>query len=861
MEDFENGDLSKWKQVPAGHWISSSEQPISGKRSLRQWSDSANAAVDKISRSLDGLSVALDTIIFRFRLKHGSNPSVSNRWAIYLGYDEDAEQMQPNAKGNGYALGVNMNSSDDIIRLFRINNGILHEILNTKFNWENSVGTIHGAGIEVERFPSGEWKISISKTGSFDSLVFYGSVINNENTEFLNFGIYYEYTITRNGMLWFDDLSISGKFIPDTIAPFVRSINALNDSSLAISFSKNMDFDTKNLKSKFLLKDEAAEPDSIILIRKDSIIICFGFAFKDQSWIQLILKDLKDLAGNMIKTDTLSCFFKIIKLNDIGVNEIMPDPSPAVHLPEYEYIELYNRTDNPVNLKNWTISCGNEQKLLPSFILDGKQYLILCQSSAVNLFKPYGNVLGIFSSGSFLSNNGACIQLKSSEGVIISMLCYSADWIVDPDKSKGGWSLEKIDPDIACSGKENWTTSKDKNGGTPGKQNSVLKFSGDHEPPKIISVFPDTDSSLVVSFDETIGLNYPAYPGAFRVDHDIGSPMKCVILPDYKKINLSFKNHFFRDISYSLFNDGSILDCAGNAAIIEANEFQLPAQPDSQDVVFNEIMYHPISGCSEFIELYNRSKHAFNLADFHIACRDLISGDLRLLSSNIEENKLFFPGEFIVLTSNSDQLISCYPQAIRKSIIQFTDMPALTDDGLKLQLILRDLSVIDEMVYKDAMQFALLSNSIGVSLERIDYNRSSTDPSNWHSASSSSGFCTPGAKNSQFIETENSNSVLNVDPEVFSPNNDGINDILNISYCFDTPGFVGNLIIYDSKGRQVKRIANNDLLACRGQYSWDGSNDSRIAVPPGIYIIWFEVFNLAGRSDVFKRICVVSKTR
>jgi hypothetical protein len=178
-----------------------------------------------------------------------------------------------------------------------------------------------------------------------------------------------------------------------------------------------------------------------------------------------------------------------------------------------------------------------------------------------------------------------------------------------------------------------------------------------------------------------------------------------------------------------------------------------------------------------------------------------------------------------------------------------------------LQLISRDLSVIDEMVYKDAMQFALLSNSIGVSLERIDFNRSSGDPSNWHSASSTSGFCTPGAENSQFLEEEISNSVLNVDPEIFSPNNDGINDILSITYCFEQTGFVGNLIIYDSKGRQVKRLANNELLASRGQFCWDGSNDGGTAAQPGIYIIWLELFNLAGKTEIYKKICVVSRIR
>jgi hypothetical protein len=685
-EDFEKGDLSKWKQYPAGHWMIRPEEAITGKQSLRQWYDNTVASEDQISISLTGLAIEMDTVIYRFQLRHGSNPSVSNRWAIYLGYDEDAMQMHPSGKGNGYALGVNLNSGDDFLKLFEINNGNLNEILNTNFNWEVSVGALHPAGIEVKRIPGGQWSVFIDKNGGFDSLIFYGSAVNKEIVNPLYFGIYYDYTSTRDRLLWFDDLSISGKFISDTIAPYVRSLNALNDSSLAISFSENMDFSFTGLKTKFILEESQAMPDSVMVIKKDSLILRFASGFKDQSWLHLVIKDLADLSANKLKTDTVSCFFAAVKLNDLCINEIMPDPSPAVRLPEYEYIELFNRTYFPVNISGWTFSYGDELKTLPAYILGGQEYLILCQSSGVNAFKSFGSALGIFTAGSFLSNSGSCLQLKSSEGTIISQLCYSGDWIDDPTKSEGGWSLEKIDPDVPCSGKENWNVSKDKNGGTPGKQNSIVKSAGDHKPPKITGVFPDSDSSVVVSFDETVGLNYPISPGVFKADHEIGSPQKCNIsMPDYSKFSLIFKHHFQKDTVYSLILDGPILDCAGNKTFIEERKFQLPAIPDSQDVIFNEIMYHPISGCPEFIELYNRSKHALNLADFRIGLRDLYSGELKSLSETIQEDKLFFPEDYIVLTAKTDELLKCYSQATGKSIIRFNGMPALTDDGQKLQ--------------------------------------------------------------------------------------------------------------------------------------------------------------------------------
>jgi hypothetical protein len=639
-------------------------------------------------------------------------------------------------------------------------------------------------------------------------------------------------------------------------------VNVINDSSLAIAFSEYMNWNAQELKPGFILQEGKQNPDSVIVISKDSLLLKFENRFKDNCWLHLMARDMEDLFGNRMKPETDSFLYSPVKLNDICINEILPDPSPAVRLPEYEFIELFNRTSHSINLSGWTITCGDVLKTFPSFILDGNEYLVLCQSSAVNSFGPFGKSLGIFTSVSFLSNSGSCIQLHSSEGTLISQLCYSSEWITDVNKKDGGWSLERIDPEIPCSGKENWTVSKDKNGGTPGRQNSVFRLGGDHIPPSIKGIFPDTDSTLLINFSETVGLNYITNPSSFMVDHNIGNPQNCnSVQPEFVKLRLNFKNHFHPDTLYTISHNGSVQDCAGNHGEAGNYKFLLPSMPDSQDVVINEVMYHPVSGCPEFIEIYNRSKKAFRLEDFRIGIIDPYSGELKSISTAITESRLFMPAEFIVLTSKPDEMKACYPQSIVNANVAFDEMPVLTDDGQKLQLISKDLSVIDEMSYKDAMQFALLTNSIGVSLERVDYNRSSADPGNWHSASAGSGFCTPGFENSQFSETENSNSCLQIEPEIFSPNNDGKDDIVNILYSFDKPGFVGNLFIFDSKGRQVKRIANNELLACKGQFSWDGVSENGSMLQPGIYIVLFEVFNLSGKTERFKKICVVSRTR
>jgi hypothetical protein len=79
-------------------------------------------------------------------------------------------------------------------------------------------------------------------------------------------------------------------------------------------------------------------------------------------------------------------------------------------------------------------------------------------------------------------------------------------------------------------------------------------------------------------------------------------------------------------------------------------------------------------------------------------------------------------------------------------------------------------------------------------------------------------------------------------PAVFSPNGDGVNDLLEIEFTVltirdDRPVEVA---IYDLSGRRVATTASASGLdrAQSGtiRFSWDGSGDAGDLVPPGIYI-------------------------
>jgi len=153
----------------------------------------------------------------------------------------------------------------------------------------------------------------------------------------------------------------------------------------------------------------------------------------------------------------------------------------------------------------------------------------------------------------------------------------------------------------------------------------------------------------------------------------------------------------------------------------------------------------------------------------------------------------------------------------------------------------------------------LIDNDEGVSLERIDPAGPSQDESNWHSAASTAGYATPTYKNSQYKLLNAINATIEVVPKVFSPDNDGHDDIATIQYAVTEPGYLANITIFDAAGRPVRNLVRNGTLGLKGYWNWDGLDDKGNKLPVGAYIIFTGIFNLQGKKDKFKNTVVLAR--
>jgi hypothetical protein len=139
----------------------------------------------------------------------------------------------------------------------------------------------------------------------------------------------------------------------------------------------------------------------------------------------------------------------------------------------------------------------------------------------------------------------------------------------------------------------------------------------------------------------------------------------------------------------------------------------------------------------------------------------------------------------------------------------------------------------------------LLDDVDGVSLERIDPNGPSSSPYNWHSAAESVGFGTPGRINSQYLPAL-TNGEINLTNDVFSPDLDGFEDVLQVSYVMTKEGLLGKATVFDDRGRVVRSLFSNEYLGTSGSFSWDGITDTNFKASIGVYVLLFEAFSIDG---------------
>ncbi len=704
--------------------------------------------------------------------------------------------------------------------------------------------------VRVTRSINHEWELSIDLTGTGETFISQGKTTDATYKSSAYFGVLLRYTSANSKNFYFDDFLIT-----DTQPLVLQEVQALNAQELELRFSKPL-LQTEAEQEENYTLNGSIKPVAAELTAPSTVQLRFSQNFRTGA-NTIAVANLVDVYENALAEPKELTFTHtppavLPNYNELLITEIMADEAPAVGLPAQEYIELYNPTDKVLTLKGIRYSDATSTTTLPDVQLLPKEYAVVVPNTQVQSFTKYGKVIGISNFPS-LSNSGEMLQLRQPNGKLIYAINYADTWYKDNNKREGGWSLEVIDVNNACGGMENWTASVNPQGGTPAQANTVSAANPDNTPAILVDVTAVAPDKVLLHFNERLDSVQAANIASYTINQGITVTSAQVQGPLFTEVLLILSNPLQERQLYTL-TARSIADCAGNLSSQPlAATFALPSAPEPGDVVINEILFNPRPNGVDFVELVNRSDKYINLQNWQLANT---SGDtISNLRSITTSNYVLAPGQYVVLTSNPENVKTNYPAAKQEAFLRMSSLPSYPDDAGSVVVLQPDKRISDRFSYTADMHFELLDDENGLSLERIRLEGPSI-AGNFHSAASTV-LATPGYRNSQSQQGVAGQRMFQVSPQVFSPDGDGTDDFTTINYSTDKSGFVANITIFDAQGREVRKLARNELLATNGFFQWDGLRQDGTKAAIGYYLFYIELFGLNGEKSVHKEKVVV----
>ncbi|MEW5846683.1 MAG: lamin tail domain-containing protein [Bacteroidota bacterium] len=835
-ENFE-GQLPSWNGIE--NWIASRVEPIGGEFSLAHAGDPA-AKQSVISIPIEN-SLTGKALEWSITIRNGNwNPSSENYF--YLAFSSTHENPA-DTEAEGFAVGINPSSGNNYISVWQFAKGKRSSIIQSDFDWNEN----DEVKITVTLSPNGLLKLWFTPKST--GLKTYGGEAKIANAIGGFMAFVFAYTSSRAGQLWIDDLEFCATDYP----PVICSAKIVNLNTIRVNFSKSITAQSAKNIENYLLKSSSkqnidileikiSEPNTVTLITQklpfDKLI--------------LSIKNITDSNGYSLPDSIEFGLSTQGNLGQLIINEIMANPIPSNGLPEYEYIELFNPGTDTVFTSGWRLTLNDKTVTLPADTIAPKSFALIGGTTAMNNFKPFGKAIAVTSFPSLL-NEGMLLKLFDPQGNLISFANYTAEWYNDSTRNGGGYSLECIDYTNLAEGKNNWRACIGSEGGTPCAVNSVSSTNPDVTSPRLHYLEVPNAETIRLVFNEPMDSLSVTLRENYKISLSI---VEISVSQLFTLVTIQLSEPLAPESIYEVTISG-LSDFAGNIMPDTVIRVGLPQMANLGDVVINEVLFNPYVGGTDFVELYNPTGKCFDLAQLKLANRNETDLTLKDVNPSSPLPQLLFPNEFAVITLNPSQVQQFYSCLNPSAFVKVSKMAAFNTDKGYVVLLNSNNDIVDELRYTEKMHNRLLSDVKGVSLERINPNMPSNQASSWQSAAQAAGFATPTYRNSQYVDLTAGNSRFTLTPETFSPDGDGRDDYLLITYQLPDPGYVANIRVFNANGVEIYRIANNLTMGTSGQLRWDGTDTQNRRVNSGIYIVYIEYFNLSGKVNREKKTCVV----
>ena len=517
---------------------------------------------------------------------------------------------------------------------------------------------------------------------------------------------------------------------------------------------------------------------------------------------------------------------RLLYAQAVIITEIFADPTPSRGLPEREYLEIFNRSPVRIALSGYTLTYGTVRAVFPAAFIEPGEHVLVCRNSYVQEFSAAGKVIGL--SNLSLNNTGATLTLSGPGENETHRVSYSGGWYT-PGRSEG-YSLEMIDTAYPCRGKDNWQSTQAEQGGTPGKPNSISRANPDLAPPRLLH-HDLQDNQLLLFFDEILSSVFAENPVNFEIIGALTVVTQAAFRDESREaVVLTLDSPAPPAAELKIY---SAEDCSGNTSPDITVIFETLPDPPSGAIRLSEVLFNPLPGGHDFVEVYNTSEQHFNLKNWQLA---------RLNAEGEPTGHTRISSTQTVLAGNSHLAFSPDPAFLKEhyrvtgEIREVKGLPAYNIDAGTVLLLKPDSTVADRFTYSEKMHASLIHHAKGVSLEKVSFQ---PQHNLWVSASSDAGYATPGAPNSR-RESDAVTPLFVAEPLVFHPDTD--TPATWLTYRLDEGEIYAAITVLDKHGRAVRTLTRNHLMGTHGKIAWDGTDEQGRLLPHGYYAFMIRVF-------------------
>ena len=240
----------------------------------------------------------------------------------------------------------------------------------------------------------------------------------------------------------------------DVTAPKLLRAYTTDSINIVLVFNESLDSTKASIFSGYSISDGIAQPQQAVPLSYafNMVALRLGTPLLRNKMYTVTVTVITDCAGNTIGSNNTARvgLFENLLHQDIVLNEILFNPKASSN----DYVEIYNRSNKILNLKNTFIANRNSAATISSitplsaedYLLFPKDFMVLTENAALVKNNYVANNPDAFIELNMPSYNDDAgnVILLNEQGIVVDEIGYNKNWHFKLINNEEGVALERI---------------------------------------------------------------------------------------------------------------------------------------------------------------------------------------------------------------------------------------------------------------------------------------------------------------------------------------------------------------------------------------------------------------------------------